>query len=77
MLCLLRALPVLYPCWHCAEDFGEQLKVNPPDVSGRVGLSRWMCERHNEVNGKLGKEQFDCGRVDERWKDGPADGSCD
>ncbi|KAJ7763602.1 ERV/ALR sulfhydryl oxidase domain-containing protein [Mycena maculata] len=79
MLSLIRALPVLYPCAHCAEDFGERVAQNPPDVSGRAGLSRWLCERHNEVNEKLGKEPFDCaiGKTDERWRDGPADGSCD
>ncbi|KAK7056272.1 Flavin-linked sulfhydryl oxidase of the mitochondrial IMS [Paramarasmius palmivorus] len=79
MLSLIRALPLLYPCHVCADDFGEDLKKNPPDVSGREGLSRWLCERHNTVNRKLGKEEFDCGltKLDERWKDGPADGSCD
>lgn len=79
MISLIRALPLLYPCSNCALDFGEDVKVNPPDVSGRVGLSRWLCERHNEVNAKLGKERFDCSleKTDERWKDGPRDGSCD
>ncbi|KAJ6620642.1 ERV/ALR sulfhydryl oxidase domain-containing protein [Mycena sp. CBHHK59/15] len=52
---------------------------SPPDVSGRVGLSRWLCERHNEVNEKLGKGAFDCalGSTDARWRDGPKDGACD
>jgi len=79
MLGLLRALPMLYPCSHCAADFDERVRAHPPDVSGRLGLSRWLCERHNEVNAKLGKEKFDCavGKLDERWKDGPSDGSCD
>ncbi|KAJ4489788.1 FAD-dependent thiol oxidase [Lentinula lateritia] len=77
MLTLLHSLPVLYPCTHCADDFGEDIKVNAPDVSGRAGLSRWLCERHNQVNRKLGKEIFDCAKTDERWKDGPADGNCD
>ena len=53
------------------------MKTSPPDVSGREGLSRWLCERHNEVNEMLGKERFDCGKVGERWREGPADGSCD
>lgn len=55
------------------------MKANPPDVSGRFGLSRWLCERHNDVNERLGKKKFDCGikSLDERWKDGPSDGSCD
>ncbi|KAF7308288.1 Sulfhydryl oxidase [Mycena chlorophos] len=77
MLALIGSLPALYPCSHCAEDFGERVKENPPDVSGRAGLSQWFCERHNEVNEKLGKAAFDCSKTDERWKQGPADGSCD
>lgn len=79
MLSLLRSLPILYPCSHCASDLGDNMKANPPDVSGRAGLSRWLCERHNDVNEKLGKKRFDCGikSLDERWKDGPSDGSCD
>lgn len=77
MLALLHALPVLYPCSHCAADLGEQMHAHPPDVSGRGALGAWLCQRHNEVNHKMGKEEFDCAKVDERWKDGPEDGSCD
>ncbi|KAG1812428.1 ERV/ALR sulfhydryl oxidase domain-containing protein [Suillus subaureus] len=77
MLNLIHALPALYPCTHCAADFGDKMKEHPPDVSSRERLSKWFCERHNEVNEKLGKEMFDCAKVDERWKDGPPDGSCD
>ena len=77
MLQLLYALPTLYPCGHCAKDLGERLQRRPPDVRNRVALGRWLCETHNEVNTMLGKPVFDCARVDERWRDGPKDGSCD
>ncbi|OJT12442.1 FAD-linked sulfhydryl oxidase ALR [Trametes pubescens] len=79
MLSLLRALPVLYPCSTCATHLGEEMKTRPPDVSSRGALSRWLCEQHNAVNARLGKERFECTveKLDERWKDGPADGSCD
>ncbi|KAF8623237.1 hypothetical protein AX15_006471 [Amanita polypyramis BW_CC] len=77
MLALLRALPVLYPCGWCAIDFDKDMKEHPPNVSSRVALSRWLCERHNTVNEKLGLEKFDCSKTDERWKDGPSDGRCD
>lgn len=30
------------------------MRSNPPDVSGRERLGRWLCERHNEVNERLG-----------------------
>ncbi|XP_059717652.1 FAD-linked sulfhydryl oxidase ALR isoform X2 [Haemorhous mexicanus] len=66
-----------YPCKHCAEDLRERLRTNQPDTSNRKNFSRWLCLLHNEVNRKLGKAEFDCSRVDERWKDGWKDGSCD
>ncbi|KIM22853.1 hypothetical protein M408DRAFT_332717 [Serendipita vermifera MAFF 305830] len=77
MLSLLQSLPILYPCNYCAEHLGGEMQKNPPDVSGRAQLSKWLCDVHNEVNDRLGKDKFDCSRVIERWKDGPADGSCD
>ncbi|KAG0728547.1 FAD-linked sulfhydryl oxidase ALR [Chionoecetes opilio] len=66
-----------YPCPPCAEDFREWLNTNTPAVESQSSLSRWFCEAHNEVNRKLDKPIFDCGRVNERWRDGWPDGSCD
>jgi FAD-linked sulfhydryl oxidase len=77
MLALIEALGNFYPCSYCATDFRRKMRRHPPDVTSRQGLSRWLCQRHNEVNEKLGKEVFDCDRVDERWKDGWKDGRCD
>jgi FAD-linked sulfhydryl oxidase len=77
MLNLLSSLPTLYPCSYCAQHLGGEMKRNPPDVTSRDTLSKWLCGVHNEVNLRLGKEPFDCAKVDERWKDGPANGSCD
>ncbi|KAF2102334.1 mitochondrial FAD-linked sulfhydryl oxidase ERV1 [Rhizodiscina lignyota] len=69
----------LYPCWVCAEDFQQWMKDerNAPRVSSRQEFGRWMCEAHNEVNVKLGKESFNCDRWEERWRTGWKDGSCD
>jgi mitochondrial FAD-linked sulfhydryl oxidase len=79
MLALLKSLPFTYPCHHCASHLAENMKENPPElhVTDRATLSRWLCERHNDVNVRLGKARFDCKETDERWRDGPADGSCD
>jgi FAD-linked sulfhydryl oxidase len=77
MLSLLQSLPVLYPCSYCADHLKGEMQKNPPDVSGRAQLSKWLCDVHNEVNERLGKDKFDCSRTIERWKDGPKDGSCD
>ncbi|KAL8637510.1 MAG: hypothetical protein Q9228_005228 [Teloschistes exilis] len=69
----------LYPCWVCAEDFQEWMarKGNEPRLEGRDRFGRWMCEAHNEVNRKLGKQEFDCGKWEERWRTGWKDGRCD
>ena len=64
---LVYSLTRLYPCKECAEHFQDVVAKIPPDVSSSVVFQRWMCEVHNEVNGRLGKEKFYCGRVDERW----------
>lgn len=54
-----------------------RLKDSPPKVESQKVLSRWLCDTHNVVNKKLGKPIFDCTKVNERWRDGWLDGSCD
>ncbi len=67
-----------YPCWVCADDFQAWMKSgNEPKVSNREEFGRWMCEAHNAVNVKLGKEKFDCNRWEQRWRTGWEDGRCD
>ncbi|ENN75156.1 hypothetical protein D910_02402 [Dendroctonus ponderosae] len=66
-----------YPCQHCAEDLREEIKIDPPKVESQEQLSQWLCRLHNKVNVKVGKEVFDCSKVNERWRDGWLDGSCD
>ncbi|PGH31189.1 hypothetical protein GX50_06021 [[Emmonsia] crescens] len=71
----------LYPCWVCADDFrawmNEPSGANKPRLKTRAEFGNWMCEAHNEVNRKLGKEVFDCGKWEERWRTGWKDGRCD
>ncbi|KAG9073005.1 hypothetical protein KI688_000786 [Linnemannia hyalina] len=77
MKSLLTSFSQFYPCGHCAEHLREEMKVDPPKVESRRDLSWWMCGMHNKVNEMLGKDKFDCNKVDERWRDGPSDGRCD
>lgn len=76
---MISSLSLLYPCVPCATDFQEDVRENPPDLTGREAFSRWLCERHNAVNDKLGKPRFSCdwSSLNKRWKDGPEDGRCD
>ncbi|KIW05780.1 uncharacterized protein PV09_03635 [Verruconis gallopava] len=75
----VSSLSRLYPCHWCASDFQRWMKEakNAPRVSSREEFSQWLCEAHNEVNRKLGKPEFDCAKVDERWRTGWKDGRCD
>lgn len=80
MATFLRTFAIFYPCWVCAEDFREWMakRENQPVVDqGWPGLGQWMCRAHNEVNRKLGKDEFDCKIWRQRWKDGFKDGRCD
>ena len=75
---LFGSLPSLYPCRYCADELEVEMKrLGPPDVTSRSSLSNWLCQIHNEVNARLGKREFDCSKVLERWKEGWSDGSCD
>lgn len=66
----------IYPCKECADDMRMDLQDEPPDTGSRTALSQWLCRLHNKVNNKLGKDLFDCSKVDERWLEGWKDGSC-
>ncbi|KAL7749823.1 Flavin-linked sulfhydryl oxidase of the mitochondrial IMS [Sorochytrium milnesiophthora] len=67
MTTFLRSFSAIYPCGHCAEHLRGEMERQPPRVQSRHELSQWMCEMHNKVNDQLGKPQFDCSRVLERW----------
>lgn len=66
----------VYPCEYCAKDFRTDIEVNPANVNSQKDLTLWLCKLHNRVNDKLGKPLFDCTKVNERWRDGWLDGSC-
>ncbi|XP_068158762.1 FAD-linked sulfhydryl oxidase ALR [Drosophila tropicalis] len=77
MKTFFEVLSRLYPCEFCAKDFRTDLDVNPINVNSQKDLTLWLCKFHNRVNDKLGKPIFDCSKVNERWRDGWLDGSCD
>lgn len=50
----------VYPCGQCAQHFQTLLKQYPPQLSSREAASQWGCYVHNQVNARLGKQEFDC-----------------
>eukprot|EP00052_Salpingoeca_macrocollata_P006217 m.52242 g.52242 ORF g.52242 m.52242 type:complete len:178 (-) comp15310_c0_seq3:118-651(-) len=66
-----------YPCRMCGEHLTKYMRKSPVDARSNAELSLWMCNMHNEVNERLGKQVFDCSKVLERWLTGWKDNSCD
>mmetsp|Transcript_22861 Transcript_22861/g.58138 ORF Transcript_22861/g.58138 Transcript_22861/m.58138 type:complete len:213 (+) Transcript_22861:3-641(+) len=66
-----HALGHLFPCSDCASHFRKHTKLHPVMSESRAALSVWLCEAHNEVNVRNGKEAYYCdiGVLDARWKD--------
>ncbi|KAF7726510.1 hypothetical protein EC973_008641 [Apophysomyces ossiformis] len=60
----------LYPCGECAEHFQRLLQDYPPQTSSRVAASQWACVVHNKVNERLGKDQFDCNEIADKYSCG-------
>ncbi|XP_078345973.1 FAD-linked sulfhydryl oxidase ALR-like [Oculina patagonica] len=77
MSSFVKLFSKFFPCDDCASHLRERLQTHPPDTSNRYNFCQWMCHMHNEVNRRIGKKEFDCSKVDERWLDGWKDGSCD
>jgi hypothetical protein len=45
----------LYPCGLCKNHFREMVQRTPPRVETALDFQRWLSDRHNEVNARLGK----------------------
>ncbi|KAM3136270.1 hypothetical protein pb186bvf_011569 [Paramecium bursaria] len=72
MINFIDGLAEFYPCNVCKTDFQQDIIKNPPLVQNRQELSIWFCQRHNEVNQKLGKNIYDCSfqNLEYRWRTG-------
>lgn len=64
----LNSFANVFPCKWCATDFQQSLKNAPPRLDSQNEFAKWLCDAHNEVNRKLGKPQFDCLLVNQRWR---------
>eukprot|EP01129_Flabellula_baltica_P007159 TRINITY_DN274_c0_g4_i1.p1 TRINITY_DN274_c0_g4~~TRINITY_DN274_c0_g4_i1.p1 ORF type:complete len:167 (+),score=30.98 TRINITY_DN274_c0_g4_i1:408-908(+) len=66
----LDAFVELFPCTDCSSHFKEMMERTPPNFQVRAELEVWLCERHNEVNERLGRKVMPCDLdfIRESWK---------
>mmetsp|Transcript_5288 Transcript_5288/g.22472 ORF Transcript_5288/g.22472 Transcript_5288/m.22472 type:complete len:140 (-) Transcript_5288:1565-1984(-) len=67
MMLFMSHFSDLYPCEVCQSGLKDIVSRTPPEVESNKTFTQWMCKVHNGVNEHLGKELFDCSKVDERW----------
>lgn len=73
----VRLFARLYPCGDCAAHFARLLARYPPQTGSRAAAAGWACFVHNQVNARLGKDEFDCGRIGDFYDCGCAEGGGD
>jgi len=49
------SLSHVLPCASCQIDFQQELKRNPPKLTSRLSLRRWLWEVHNNINARIKK----------------------
>ncbi|KAL1838809.1 hypothetical protein VTJ49DRAFT_2202 [Mycothermus thermophilus] len=63
----------LYPCGDCAAHFRKLLERYPPQTGSRNAAAGWACFVHNQVNKRLGKQEFDCNKIGDFYDCGCGD----
>jgi hypothetical protein len=57
------------PCDKCRHHFGVMLKNSPIDTRNRETVSKWLVDRHNDVNVRLGKPTLSYDFVKKKYQD--------
>ena len=68
---LLKSVATFFPCIICGNHWKKILENSDMEsiLSNRNNLMLWLCNKHNEINIKIGKEVFPCeiDKLFERW----------
>jgi hypothetical protein len=57
----------VYPCKICGKHFNEMLQKFPIENKSREEFVLYLCNLHNKVNKRLGKQEYDCKKTFEIW----------
>lgn len=68
----VNLLAELYPCSTCADHMRRFIKTHGMNLSSSVAFKQFLCELHNSVNDKIGKDKMRCetNHIDNRWSHG-------
>jgi len=61
----LHGMSVNLPCPGCSHHCQEYLKEHPPTVESRQALFKYLVDKHNDVNTRLGKRTWTYQEVEE------------
>lgn len=66
-----EAIADVLPCFECRKHFKSMMRKYPvvEHLSSRRDLTRWLIDRHNDVNRRLGKPTVDYEFVDSKYSD--------
>lgn len=66
-----EAIADVLPCFECRKHFKSMLRRYPitEHLGTRHDLTRWLVDRHNDVNRRLGKPIVDYAFVDAKYSD--------
>ncbi len=56
----LDSFSKIYPCTLCRNHFIDMIQQNSPVFKPKKNLVKWLSDRHNEVNRRLGKPEYPC-----------------
>lgn len=57
------------PCLICRKHFDIMLEKYPPDLQNQETLTRWLVDRHNDVNKRLNKPILSYEFVQKKFED--------
>jgi hypothetical protein len=71
MVNFINACGRVLPCIKCRAHFRKMVRENPPHrhLQSRETISRWLVERHNDVNRRLNKPTLSYDYVRRQYED--------
>lgn len=74
---VFESIGEILPCPICKGHYNDHLKSNPPRVSSKQELSRWLVDIHNAVNTSRGESVVEYDTVRRHYEENSHELDCD